>query len=91
MANIAWPAKDPDEILDYQLDWKKRLVNDVITESEWDVPEGLTEQNRLSTSTTTTVWLTGGTDGETYSIVNTIKTEGGRTWVQTVKLKIQDK
>ena len=90
--SLAWPTKDPDEILDYELDWSKRLVkDDAITESVWRVPEGLTTQDTILFSPFTSVWLTGGTIGETYSIVNTIKTEAGRKWVQTVKLKIQDK
>ena len=88
---LSWPAKDPDEILDYQLDWSARVTNDTITNSEWTVPQGLTKQTELSTATKTTVWLAGGVSGQTYTIVNRIQTEGGRTMDQSVKLKIQDK
>jgi hypothetical protein len=90
--SLAWPAKDPDADKDYDLDWSDWLLNeDVITESEFDVPEGLTKGNTLFTNSMTTVWLGGGAEGETYTVVNRIRTEAGRREVQSVKLKIQAK
>jgi hypothetical protein len=89
--SLAWPAKDPGADKEYELDWSDRILNDVITESEFDVPEGLIKGNIFFTDSTTTVWLSGGDEGSTYTVVNRIRTEAGRRDVQSVKLKIQAK
>jgi hypothetical protein len=89
--SLAWPTKDPDEDKDYEVDWSDRILNDVIVESEFDVPAGLTKGITSFTASTTTVWLSEGAEGTTYSVVNRIRTEAGRREVQSVKLKIQAK
>ncbi|WP_425347612.1 hypothetical protein [Sinorhizobium mexicanum] len=38
-----------------------------------------------------TVWLSSGTDGTNYSLVNRVVTAGGRTYDQTVRLKVRAK
>jgi hypothetical protein len=91
MVALSWPTKDPDEILDYQLDWSARILNDTIKSSVWEVPEGLTKRSDAFSVAVTTVWLAGGTDAQTYVVLNRIVTDGGRTMDQSVKLKIQDK
>jgi len=37
--------KDPNATLDYGFKWEDWLNGDVISESEWIVPEGLTEES----------------------------------------------
>ena len=86
MAALAWPAKDPDEVLDYQLDWSARIADDKIVSSEWIVPDGLTKRIDRFSDTVTTVWLAGGDDDTTYHIVNRITTDVGRIMDQSVKL-----
>jgi len=88
---LSWPAKDPDEVLDYQLDWSKRILDDAIQSSEWSVPEGLTKVSDFHAETETTVWLQGGSLDQTYVVLNRIVTIGGRTMDQSVKLKIKAK
>ena len=88
---LKWPDKDPDEILDYQIDWTDRLAGDTIASSTWVVPDGLTEASSSNTTATTTVWLTGGTLDDDYEILNRITTTGGRTMDQTVKLRVRSK
>ena len=88
---LAWPAKDPDEVLDYQLDWSKRLLDDTIQSSEWILPEGLEKGSDFHDASTTTVWLRGGTLDQTHIVLNRIVTNGGRTMDQSVKLKIKSK
>jgi hypothetical protein len=88
---LTWPYKDPDEVLDYEIDWSARLVTDTISTSTWTVPTGITEESDSNTTKTTTVWLSGGTIGEGYEILNRIVTAGGRTFDQTVKIKIKEK
>jgi len=88
---LTWPFKDPDEVLDYEIDWSDRLGTDTIATSTYTVPAGITKNSSTNDDTTTTVWLSAGTEGETYSILNRITTAGGRTMDQTVKLKVKSK
>lgn len=89
--SLSWPFKDPDEVLDYVIDWSARLDTDTISTSAWTVPTGLTDTDEDHTTTTTTLWLSSGTLGEAYEILNRITTTGGRTMDQTVKLHIKSK
>jgi hypothetical protein len=85
-----WPAKDPDEILDYSINWVQPLANDTIVTSTWAIsgPGGLTQTTATNTATLATIWLSGGTLSQTYAVKNTIVTAGGRTFDQTVNIKI---
>jgi hypothetical protein len=88
---LAWPNKDPDEVLDYEIDWSARVLTDTILTSVWTIPSGITKNSDSKTAATTTAWLSGGTLGTTYEILNRIVTAGGRTMDQTVKIKIKAK
>ncbi len=82
--------KDADAVLDYTIDWQDYLVtDDTISESDWVVPAGLTEDSCSQTSTTTTIWLSGGTEGETYEVTNRIVTAGARTDDRTFVVVVQ--
>lgn len=91
----SWPAKDPQEILDYDIIWTDRLdTDDTIVTSTWVVDpsdDALVIDSDENDNTTTKVWLSGGTLGSTYFVTNTIVTAGGRTHELTVKLKIKEK
>lgn len=80
--------KDPTAVLDYQFLWTPWLDSDTIQSSDMSVPPEITLETETNTTTTATVWLSGGTAGETYRIVNTIETAGGRTedWVLFVAM-----
>lgn len=57
------PAKDPNDILDYQVDWSRRLdPGDTISTATFSLTTaaGLTISSSSKTDTTATVWLTGG-------------------------------
>lgn len=84
--SLTWPDKDPDEVLDYVVRWAARLAGDTIDTSTWVVPAGLTKDSDTKTGTTTTIWLSGGTAGQEYSLVNRVVTAGGRTMDQTITL-----
>jgi hypothetical protein len=87
---LTWPNKDPDEVLDYTLDWSERLGTDTIASSSWpDPPDGITIDSDVFDAAGTLLWLSGGTDGESYLFVNRIVTAGGRTMDQSVKLKVK--
>lgn len=88
---LAWPPKDPDEVLDYIVDWSARLEADTIATSTWTVPLGITKNSDTKTNTTTTIWLSSGVLDASYEFVNRITTAGGRMMDQTVKLKMKTK
>lgn len=88
---LTFPDKDPNEVLDYVVNWAARLGVDTISTSSWTVPAGITLDSNSKTDTTTTAWLSGGTTGETYALLNRIVTVGGRTMDQTINLTMADK
>lgn len=84
-------TKDPSAILDYTFDWSAFLGTDTIATSVWTVPTGITQTAETETTTTTTVWLSGGTVDANYVVVNTITTAGGRTDQRTITILCRDK
>lgn len=90
---LNWTSKDPTEVLDYQIDWRARLVTgETITTSTVTVVSGtVTIDSSSQTSGVVTVWLSGGTNGETCVLLNQIITSAGRTYEQAVRLRIKDK
>ena len=95
---LSWEPKDPQEVLDYSIDWNNRISSgDALDSSAWaittDPDSGLTiDSNTFDGAVgTATVWLSGGTLGQEYALTNTVTTSGGRTMEQTVRLKIQAK
>lgn len=89
---LRWPDKDPNETLDYRLNWRARIpAGDSITTSVWSSPAGITKGTNTYTTYTTTLWLSGGTTGETYTFTNTITTTQGRTLEQSVTITLVEK
>jgi hypothetical protein len=84
-------VKDPDATLDYKVDWTLWLDGDYITTSTWDVPAGLTEEAKVNDTTSATVWLSGGTFGQRYEVINRIITNAGRTDDRTIIIRIRNK
>jgi hypothetical protein len=88
---LSWtPPKDPDEVKDYGVDWALLLDTDTISTSTWTVPAGITKNSDSNTDTTTTVWVSGGTAGDSYLLQNRVVTAGGRTYDRTCKLKMKN-
>lgn len=83
--------KDPDAVLDYMVDWSDWLDSDTISTSTWTVTTGITEDSDTKSDTTTTIWLSGGTVGTEYELVNRIVTAGGREDDRTIMIKVQEK
>lgn len=83
--------KDPDAVLDYTIDWSTWLGDDTIATSGWTVPTGLTEDSDSNTTTTATVWLSGGTVGTVYTVTNEITTAGGRTDDRSIQIFVTER
>lgn len=78
--------KDPAALRDYGFDWSDYLddLSDTISSSMWSADTGITIASTSNTTTTALVWLSGGTAGSQYRVVNTITTTGGRTDQRTL-------
>ena len=96
MAVVAKFLKDPDAILDYQLDWTQYLAEgDTIDSAEWsvagDLPD-LTVDTGIATGTVTTVWLSGGIAAESpYVVTCHIETVQGRADDRSIQIKIGER
>ena len=80
--------KSQSEVLDYVEDWATWLGADTISSSAWSVTGGLVVDTETNTTTTATVWLSGGTFGATGEATNTIVTAGGRTATSILTVRV---
>lgn len=86
---LNWPSKDSDEVLDYSLNWSSALAGDTIVTSNWAISDSsLVENHSANTSTSAVIWLEDGTLNQTYTVTNTIVTAAGRTFQQSVNIRI---
>lgn len=90
---LNWPAKDPQEVLDYQADWTSRLeADEVLVASTFSVVSGSVVINSQTfVDGVATVWLSGGTAGETCVILNRVTTSAGRVYDQSMRLRIRSR
>ena len=77
-------VKRAAEVKDYKIDWSDRLLvngvaGDTISTSTWVVETGITKDSDTNTTTSTTIWLSGGTAGVEYTLTNRVVTAQGRT------------
>jgi hypothetical protein len=84
-------TKDPNAVLDYTIDWTRWLAGDQIATSEWLVPLGLTKTADSKTASSATVWLSGGTAGQSYTVTNRVTTSAGRTEDRSFIAKIEER
>ena len=85
-------VKDPDANLDYGFDWSDWLADgETILTSTWTVTTGLTKDSDSSNDTATTIWVSGGTAGTSYTITNHITTSAGREDDRSHVLKVKDR
>lgn len=89
---IATFYKDPDAVKDYVIDWETNYLetDDEIATSVWSVPSGITKDSDSNSTGTTTIWLSGGTAGSSYELVNRITTTGGRTDDRTIVIIVEE-
>ncbi|MCC6364928.1 MAG: hypothetical protein IT165_15530 [Bryobacterales bacterium] len=84
-------TKDPNAVLDYSIDWTRWLAGDQIAASEWIVASGLTKMADSKTATSATVWLSGGTAGQSYIVTNRITTSAGRTEDRSFTVRVEER
>ena len=86
-----WPDKDPDEVLDYIMDWSPRNIQgDTIQTIQATVTSGDVQvaTNSISGLQTRT-WLSGGTNGTPCVVGLRITTAAGRVLDESVQIRIR--
>lgn len=85
-------VKDPNAVLDFKVDWTSWLqAGETISTSTFVVPSGITKNSESNTTTSATVWLSGGTGGGTvYKLVNRITTNQARTEDRTLEIRVEE-
>ncbi len=101
---LVWPAKDPEEVLDYPVDLSLWLTTGSDIEPTTPIPtvaqEGVSDPGGLTdilvdnvfvSGKLIVVWLSSGTDGETYTFKATIadNQSNQRTLVRRIKIKVK--
>lgn len=84
--------KDPDEVLEYTVNWSRRLLTgETIVTSEWVIKSAvITKDSSSLTSDAATIWLSGGTAGSNYIIVNRVQTSANRVYEQAFRIECID-
>jgi hypothetical protein len=82
--------KGPTEVLEYQHNFSLELGTDTVSTSTWTTDSGITKNSDSNTDTTSTIWISGGTLGQTYLVRVEITTVDGRTHNYSFYLRIQD-
>ena len=97
--------KDPNAVLDYKFDWAPLTNGAEGGTSDWlasgetisartiTVSTGLTKDSDSLTDTNTsvTVWLSGGTDGQNYTVACKIVTSDSRTDERTITIFVRER
>lgn len=86
-----WIYKDPSAALDYAVDWSDWLDTDTIASVAWTVPTGLTNDSSSETSTVATIWLSGGTVGNVYTVTCRVTTAASRVDERSFRIKVIDR
>lgn len=94
-APLNWPTKDPQDVLDYQLDIGPAVVgnsNDVILGLAVSVtpndPGDVSVTSAAADGTLAVLWLAGGQAGTVYTITLLITTANGRTIQRSILLPV---
>jgi len=84
--------KDKDSSVDYMIDWTDWLATDeTVTASDWTVPAGLTEVNTDFDDDSSTIMVSGGSNGTVYALTCTATTNQGRTVQRRVALRVEER
>ena len=103
---LKWPPKDPDEQLDYSVDWSRYLGTNTISSVVWKIDnadgvkqtwvattvvDGLQYVSASNSSTVTTIQLGLGTANKNYTIYCQITTSDGVTTERKITLKVRER
>jgi hypothetical protein len=84
--------KDPSDVLDYQVDWSKWLQAGETLVSRTVTPDtGITVDSSVLGVDKVTIWLSGGTIGNTYRIGCRVTTSQGRTAERSLRIQVEER
>ena len=105
--SLKWPNKDPDEILDYSIDWSRFIGSATLSTAVWSVDNadgvkttlvasgpivhGIQLVSSTLTNTVVTARVSLGTDNVRYKFYCTVTTSDGLTFERTVLLRVREK
>ena len=104
--SLKWPNKDPDEILDYSIDWSRFLSGASLSSVTWFVDDadgvktavspasvvnGLQMVQQTNTSSVSTIRFSLGTNNIRYRISCKITTTEGLQYERSVFLRVKEK
>ena len=87
-------VKDPDSRTLFGFDWGDwRSAGDTITSTEWILDEGIINDGDSldPTQLITSIWLTGGTVGQTYMVCNRTTWASGGIEDRTMEITCAEK
>lgn len=96
-AEPRWPTRAGATVRDGSITWTAVVLSEDsllerIAESDWDVPTGLEGSGpdvvATAGSQSTQIALTAGAEGETYTVVNEIRTTAGNEYQAVIALTI---
>lgn len=84
-------TKDPDDVLDYKINWSSWLSGDTIATSAWTKNSTDIDIDSIENTTTqTVVWVSGGEVGRSYTFTNHIVTAAGREKDYSIIISIEE-
>jgi hypothetical protein len=103
--SFRWPNKDPDELLDYSVDWSRFLDGATITTCVWSVDDSTGTKTAITAGNTvngiqnvaqtiagavTTINLGLGTNNTEYKIYCRITDDTGNIAERVVRLRVKE-
>lgn len=104
--SFRWPNKDPDEQLDYSVDWSRFLGTATLTSVQWYVDDadgvktainagetvyGIQNVSQTNTDTVATINLGSGTNNLEYKFYCRITDSTGSQAERVIKLRIKER
>ena len=104
--SLKWPNKDPDDQLDYSVNWLPALDTDTIASIVWKIYDadgvlqtwsngqtfnGVQLVSRTNTDTVATIYLGGGTAFTTYKVVCRMTANDATIREQEVRIRVVEK
>lgn len=82
--------KAPNDNFPFSVDWTAEIGADTISSSTWTLETGITNDGDSDDSAqTTTIDVSGGVAGKTYTLTNQIATAAGDVYEKDLHLKVQ--
>lgn len=101
-----WPDKDPDETLDFSVDWSRVLTSDTLSSAKWFIKQADGTKNELAdaevvdgiqfisgsiSGKVATARFSLGTNNVRYTVVCQITTGGALVFEREIFLRVKEK